>query len=91
MTRIKSLKRKAWRNFINLCDKLKMSQSEVERLVSRKGKHIVGEFSLIVEREYVIDGQRFIAVSLWKGDDCHYKSSINPYLFEELKIEPSVN
>jgi hypothetical protein len=88
---MRSLRRKAWRNFIELCEKLEMSQKEVERIISKKGEHIAGDFILRVEREIEIGGRKAPFVSLWKGDLCCYKGAVNPYLFVSLDSETEIS
>jgi len=82
---VKSLRRKAWRNFVKLSEKLGIPYEELERLVSQKGEHVVGDFILRAEGEVRVEGQRLLSVSLWKAGVCHYKGTVNPYLFEVLR------
>ncbi len=68
-----------------------MPQKDVERLISKKGEHVAGDFLLRVEREVKIGDRKAPYVSLWKEGVCCYKGVVNPYLFEALDTEPEVS
>ncbi len=68
-----------------------MPQKKVQALVSKKGEHDVGEYTLRVEKETTVQGLKLPSVSLWKAGNCCYKGTVNPHLFEIQDITPDVS